>query len=66
MDPQSLDDDFAQWTPGIIDTQMGGDVTEEDHKPASSGVVVNVDTVHCRVRYLSSVCMSAFHLYRTF
>lgn len=55
--PESLDDDFAHWSPGI-DTQVGRDGTEYgESEPTSSGVVVNLDTAHRRVRYLSSVCI---------
>ncbi|KAF7964913.1 hypothetical protein HWV62_1753 [Athelia sp. TMB] len=59
IDPKSLEDDFADWTPGIATEQVDEqedqtDGTVEGTEPPPSGVVVNVVAVQRRARYLSS------------
>ncbi|KAF7970436.1 hypothetical protein HWV62_23913 [Athelia sp. TMB] len=67
IDPKSLEDDFADWTPGIATEQVDEqedqtDGTVEGTEPPPSGVVVNVVAVQRRARYLSSVSLCSLYV----
>ncbi|KAF7965392.1 hypothetical protein HWV62_44067, partial [Athelia sp. TMB] len=53
--PDSLDDELANWTPGIDEQTMVGD-SGEDHHPVNTGVVANMVSVQAekRAHYFSS------------